>query len=662
MRRDRFDSEEWTVRVEGTHRLVSTTALRIRRYEEYLLDLFANGLLRGTIHTAIGQELPTAALGSYAHEEDWVFSNHRCHGHYLAHGGDPVGLLRELVGRRDGVTAGLGGSQHIVTPRFMSGGILGALLPAAVGVAQSVADGAVVIAYTGDGAFGEGATYEALNYLGVRGGAFLLLIETNGIAQSTSVSSTISGGFEEKARAFSLPYQKVSQYSWPRICEDLGEAIEQVRRGREPLLVEVETFRLGPHSKGDDTRTESELSPWREKDPLNRMLETGSLGPEDCEEAEKWLRQIADAAGLPEPDSLRRSRLRVRRRTWSGLLHEPQLYADLVYRALDSLLSNDDRVVVLGEDVEGPYGGAFGITRDLSTKYPGRVINTPISESLLCGLAHGASLAGKVPVVEIMFGDFLTLCVDQILNQLLKTSLLRRTGGLPVIIRTPMGGRRGYGPTHSQSLETLLAGHTGLDIVSLNSCVDPGSVYMKAVELGTPTVVCEHKILYNRPAAPELPAGYAVSRQEAEGYPVICLLPAGGESSCTVACFGDGFDLAKEAIVRLFVEHEILVDVVCPTKIWPLDVRQIVESVERTGKIVSFEEGSSFYGFGAEVVAACVEQGCKFEAMRLGNSDLIPAAVELERQILPGVNDLVSAVVRMVRVEPEGRRDGGAAE
>ena len=141
-------------------------------------------------------------------------------------------------------------------------------------------------------------------------------------------------------------------------------------------------------------------------------------------------------------------------------------YIESVREALNRCLANDDRVILLGEDICDPYGGAFKVTKGLSTRFPARVINTPLSEPSITGVAVGMALRGLHPVLEIMFGDFLTLCSDQIVNHAGKFRwMYNDTVTVPLVIRTPMGGYRGYGPTHSQNTERLLFGFPGIRIV-----------------------------------------------------------------------------------------------------------------------------------------------------------------------------------------------------
>ena len=235
--------------------------LGIRAFELQLLDLFGRGMLNGTTHTCLGQEYIPVALEPLLTPRDHVFSNHRGHGHYLARHRDPEGLLAEIMGRRGAVCGGVGGSQHIRRDRYLSTGVQGESLPVACGVAlhlRRTDPGALACVYVGDGTFGEGAVYEALNLASLWGLPVLVVVENNGIAQSTPTGSSLAGSIAGRAAAFGLAYAFTDSVDVNTIREQLAPAVRAVRDGA-PLVVEFATHRLGPHSKGDDTRPEPEV-------------------------------------------------------------------------------------------------------------------------------------------------------------------------------------------------------------------------------------------------------------------------------------------------------------------------------------------------------------------------------------------------------------------
>lgn len=228
----------------------------IRHFELLVLELFAAGHLAGTTHTCLGQEYVPVAMAPLLNDA-FVVSNHRCHGHYLARFGDPEGLLAEILGRSGGVCHGHGGSQHLYREGFCSTGVQGEGVPIALGVAMHLkrtSAGGLAVAYIGDGTWGQGAVYEALNMAQLWRAPLVVLVENNGIAQSTPVERAMSGSIAGRAAAFGLRYELVAQTCPLAIRLQLASQIELTRCGGGPFVAEFITTRVGPHSKGDDTR------------------------------------------------------------------------------------------------------------------------------------------------------------------------------------------------------------------------------------------------------------------------------------------------------------------------------------------------------------------------------------------------------------------------
>lgn len=236
--------------------------LSIRLFEQGLLRLFAQNKLSGTTHTCIGQEYVPVAVSALLQAADYVFSNHRGHGHYLARFRDPYGLLCEITGKKDGVCQGVGGSQHIYRDTYVSTGVQGESIPVACGVALSLktrTPGAIALAYIGDGTWGEGSVYEGLNMASLWGLPVVVIVENNRIAQTTPLALNMAGTIRGRVEAFGIDYVHVVERDVNRVREILAPKFENVRRMNRPLVVEVDAIRLGPHSKGDDTRDPEEL-------------------------------------------------------------------------------------------------------------------------------------------------------------------------------------------------------------------------------------------------------------------------------------------------------------------------------------------------------------------------------------------------------------------
>jgi TPP-dependent pyruvate/acetoin dehydrogenase alpha subunit len=243
----------------------------IRRFEERLLALFEEGALNGTTHACVGQEADSVGVIEALRPGDHIFSNHRCHGHYLAWTGDAVGLLGEIMGRRGGVVGGVGGSQHIAAPGFKSNGILGGTVPAAAGIAlamQLSGDDAISVVFTGDGAFGEGIVYESLNIAALWKLPLLLVVENNFYSQSTPLAANMAGDIEGRLAAFDIGTTHISSTDVMEIEAAARREADAVRSARAPRALVIDTYRLCHHSKSDDNRPEEEIAEHWTTEPL----------------------------------------------------------------------------------------------------------------------------------------------------------------------------------------------------------------------------------------------------------------------------------------------------------------------------------------------------------------------------------------------------------
>jgi TPP-dependent pyruvate/acetoin dehydrogenase alpha subunit len=282
---------------------------RIRRFEETVLENFSKGIFFGTTHTYLGQEANAVAILSQLQPTDIVFSNHRCHGHYLAFGGNMRALFAELMGKSTGVCGGRGGSQHLHWDNFYSNGIQGGIVPIATGMALAEkfkGTKAIVVAFLGDGTMGEGVIYEAFNMASLWGAPILYVIEDNRIAQTTPINMALAGEIRLRLEAFDIPVLELDTSDVLEILPTAEEALSHVRQHLRPMALVLHTFRFGPHSKGDDAREKSDLEKIRgERDPVT--IQASRLGAAtrqkiQDEVASEVLQAFQQALSDPMPD------------------------------------------------------------------------------------------------------------------------------------------------------------------------------------------------------------------------------------------------------------------------------------------------------------------------------------------------------------------------
>ncbi|HEX4123513.1 MAG TPA: thiamine pyrophosphate-dependent enzyme [Tepidisphaeraceae bacterium] len=635
-------------------------AMLIRAVEKRLLDLFSQGKLFGTVHTCIGQEWIGVAVAEALEPGDLIFTNHRGHGHYLARTDDVDGLIAEVMGKQSGMCGGRGGSQHMCHGGVFSNGIQGGIVPVSAGLAMAHklrGDDKIAVVYIGDGTLGEGALYETLNIASKWGLPLLVVLESNGYAQSTNQRQTLAGDICARAEAFGIETGHADTWNVPGLISAAAAAAKSVRKRRAPFFLQVDTYRLMAHSKGDDDRDKGEVGSFWDRDPITIFTKEDPVRQAEIESA-IGLRvddavARADAAPYTTATPVDEAVPPLHVPHWSPTsIAQPDRMVSLIHAALGRGLARDPRIVLIGEDIEGPYGGAFKVTRDLSLQYPGRVRNTPISEAAIVGIGNGLALGGMVPVCEIMFGDFLTLCADQLINHASKFRYMYNDQvHVPLIVRTPMGGKRGYGPTHSQSLEKHFLGLPGTRMLALHHRFDPGLIYDRLLEtVDRPTIVIENKLLYGQKVSDQAPAGFVLEHSD-DAYPDTRLRPE-GRADLTILCYGGMLMDVEKAVERLFDEHEIACEIICPTQLYPLNPWPVIESVRASGRLLIVEEGLSFAAFGAEVVAQVMESAPRLlgPVRRLASPrHPIPSSGPLEKALLPSASHVVEAALELIK-------------
>ncbi len=601
--------------------------------------------------------------------------------------GDLRNVLTAQCGKADGPMGGR--DLHIGD---LDRGVLPATAPLAistqtlVGIAYAFRldkSDRVAAAFIGEGGSSLGEWHESINFAAAQRLGMIFFLENNQWALGTQrAEQSAVKRFAQKAAGYGIPGISVFGNDPDEVAAATAWAAERARSGRGPALVELVTYRRSGHAHHDDDRfhgqkeqkipgyeVDAERALWERADPVElyeeRLLAEGVLKKG---EPAAWRREVAaevmqaaaevEAAPWPEAATLADRVFAVRdeppARESAGAT-KSMGYDEAVRLAMTDLLENDPRVFLLGEDIGGRYGGAFGVTRLLSKKFgPERVLNTPLAESAIVGCAVGAALAGKRPIVEIQFADFLAPAFNALVNNAAKLHW-RYGKRVPMVVRLPYGGATGTmnrllggGPFHSQCPEAWFLRTPGWKIVAPSTPADAKGLLVAASRDGNPVIFLESKGLYSffrtdlRGEVPldpgyEVPLGQAAVRRE------------GAHATCVT--YGATTWTALEAAADLEAEG-ISLEVIDLRSLVPLDEEAILASVAKTRRLVILHEDSVTGGVGAELAARVAEKAIyDLEApiVRVGAPDSpVPYSPPLEWAHLPKRADVVAAVKKVL--------------
>jgi 2-oxoisovalerate dehydrogenase E1 component len=636
----------------------------IRAFEEALAQVYERGELpTEMLHLSIGQEATAVGVCFALRADDYMTTTHRGHGHMLAKGADIRGMMAELFAKETGLCKGKGGSMHVTEAAvgaLGANGIVGAPYLIAAGAALSAkqrGSDQVAVAIAGDGATNQGMFHEALNFAAVFKLPALIVIENNLYGEFTPLHKHAGvQRLADRAGAYGIPGVTVDGNDAWAVYTATSEAVERARRGEGPTLLECLTYRWHGHMEGEDAdyRDAGEIESWKQRCPIRRLegelLKGGVLTEEEvagiAHQAEAAVAEalaFARSSAEPSAEALTQDIFAPE----PAVLYRPQpsrpaareiSYSKALYEALAEEMGRDERVFLLGEDVS--TGGYFAVTVGMTDEFGlHRVLDTPISESAIVGAAVGAAMTGRRPVAEILFADFMTTCMDPIVNQAAKLRYM--SGGqyaLPLVVRTPGGGGIGGAAQHSQSWEAWLTGIPGLIIVAPGTPYDAKGLLKAAIRSNNPVLFFENKLLYTSigPVPKEeylVPIGVAEVKHPGDDV--------------TLVAIGAMVGPAMEAAEALTGEG-IGVEVVDPRTLVPCDWAAIVRSVVKTGRLVVAEPGAMSHGFGAEVVSRVTEvalSALKAPPRRVAGADVpIPYNRSLENAALPDVEDILGAV------------------
>jgi 2-oxoisovalerate dehydrogenase E1 component len=440
----------------------------------------------------------------------------------------------------------------------------------------------------------------------------------------------------------------------------MRDAVQAARSGAGPSIVEAATYRWHGHYEGDPQRyrTPEELREWQERDPLVlhrwRLIEAGidmaevealeSAVAHELDEAVEKARTLDPPSPATLFDFVVRERPPIPEPTPLAEGAAEYRTMDAVRAALEAELGADERVFIAGVDV-GEGGNVFGLTRGLRERFGDRVRDTPISETAIVGLAVGAAMAGMRPVVEVMYLDFLGVCLDQLLNQAAKLPFM--TGGaaeMGLTVRTQFGAGRSSGSQHSQSLEALLAHIPGLSVVMPSTPADTYGLLRAAIQDPNPVVFIENRLLYGMkgPMPPDdhlVPLGRSVVVRPGSDVTVVSV------SRMVHEALAAAEELAREGIS---------VEVIDLRTVAPLDLGPVLDSLHKTSRILIAHEAVVPFGIGAEIAARVAREGfwdLDAPVERVGAAATPPPyAPELERAWLPGRTEIAEAVRKLSAV------------
>lgn len=602
----------------------------------------------------------------------------------------------ELFGKEDGYCKGRGGGMHIAdfTLRHLgANAIVGGGVPIATGAAiasRYFRDGSVVCCFAGDGAYGNGVVLESLNLAAMSqftnemakkpfGLPIIFVVLNNHYGMTGRADMEVTGisRLARRAAGFAdnnLNAEAVNGMDVLAVREAVGRAAKGCREGKGPFFIEINTYRYYGHSLTDprtEYRTKDEESAWKEVDPIElysaKLLEAKALTKKSLAAlAEKVRARMGRAAqrAAASPDPVPEDVLRYLYTDSSADQVPPEhakveivkdlpeikrvngelTYKDAIKEALVEEMRRDNRVVVYGEDV-ADYGGAFKVTKGLLEAFGrDRVFNTPIGEAAICGTGVGAAMAGLRPVVELMYMDFALMASDQISNQAGKWHYMSGANAkISLVIRASVGGGKGYGGQHSQSLESMFCHIPGLYVVYPATPYDAKGLLKTAIRDNNPIMFVESQLLYGfKGPVPEgdytIPLGVADIKREG--------------SDITFVTWGPALHDVLKAADTLQTEKNISAEVIDLRSLVPLDLESVLASVRKTGRCVVASQSVNIGSFTGEVVSEIVDKAFDYldaPVVRVGaKNGIAPQSHVLEAAFLPNAQDMLEAALRIL--------------
>ena len=622
--------------------------LKPRMIEEKMISLLRQGQISKWF-SGIGQEAISVGTTMALEPDEMLFTLHRNLGVFTTREIPLKRLFGQWQGKKSGFTNGRDRSFHFGAPEY---GIIGMI--SHLGPQLSLADGValaqklkrkekVVVAFTGDGGTSEGDFHEALNVAAVWQLPVIFIIENNGYGLSTPVNEQYRcEHLAHKGIGYGMEAHILDGNNILEMYSKIRDLAHRIRKNPKPVLLECKTFRMRGHEEASGTKyvPQSLMDSWAQKDPLlnfqNYLLEQKIITEQDIS---IWSLEIKEEIQYALA-SLKQEEL-VQSTTENELdaVYIPHTYTDnppgkstqemrlidAISDGLDQAMQRHPDLVLMGQDI-ADYGGVFKITDGLKEKYgKERVRNTPLCESAIIGCGLGLSIAGIKSMVEMQFGDFVTVGFNQIVNNVAKLQY-RWSGRADMVIRMPTGAGTGAGPFHSQSNEAWFFHTPGLKIVYPSNAFQAKGLLLAAFEDPNPVMYFEHKALY-RSEKSQVPNGYyTIPIGQAE------ISREGREA--TIITYGLGVHWAKEIVEQ----HNWDIEIIDLVSLVPLDYETILQSINKTHRALILHEDTMAGGIGGEISSYLAEHAFHMldaPIMRTASLDTpVPFAKTLEKEFL----------------------------
>ena len=638
------------------------TMLITRGIEERGHILYKQGKIPGSFYTGRGNEASAVGVATAMGPDDVGTPLHRDMGVHVTRGVEPWRIFAQYMGREDGPTRGRDGNVHMADSKL---GLLAmvshlpAMLPVAVGCALAFRireEKRVAVGWFGEGASARGDAHEGMNLAGVRRLPVVFICDNNQWAYSTPTHLEYAcETLADRAQAYGFEGVVVDGTDVLAVYREAKRAIEKAREGGGPTLIESMTLRMEGHAVHDDAfyvpegdvRGVGEARPDRALPHLaarERRADRPRGGRDRRERQEAPQRRDQPRRGVAAARSVEadRGRLRDARKTSTRPTTNEAMaemtYLQAISDGLRGEMRRDKRVFVIGEDV-GVYGGAFKVTLGFQEEFGAwRVIDSPLSETAIVAGCTGAAIMGMRPVAEMQFADFISCAWDHLVTVAAKQRYRAGTP-VPIVVRLPSGGGFSGGPFHSQNPESSFAHIPGLKVVCPATPEDAKGLLITAIEDPNPVLYFEHKHLYRRIKAEVPEERYTVpfgkARVHREGDDI------------TVVTWGAMVYTADDAAKELESDG-VSVEILDLRTIVPWDKKAVLESAQKTSKVLVLHEDTRTGGFGGEIAATIAEEA--FEHLdapikRIAAPDTpVPFSPPLEKAFIPQVEDVAAGL------------------